>query len=78
MENKELLKAEYNAKVYSEAEKENFVREAVAQAKEDMFSDTFKHSVECLITKRLLDFCDAHPAIISMDKPHYPTVDYTA
>ena len=66
MENKEFLKAQYNQKVYSESEKENFVREALAKQKEDVF-DIFRQSVDGLITKRLLDFCDAHPAISSMD-----------
>ncbi len=59
MENKELLKSEYNTKIYSESEKENLVREAVAQAKENFF-EVLEPYVDSLITKKLLDFCNAH------------------
>jgi hypothetical protein len=76
MENKEILKAEYNQKLYSESDKNNFVREAIAQTKEDFLS-FFQQSVDSFITKRLLDFCDVHPAITSMDSKTLPTVDCT-
>lgn len=62
MEDKEILKAQYNQKLYSEGEKDNFVREAVAQAKEDIF-DVFKLQVDSLITKRLLELCNAHKEV---------------
>ena len=67
MENKENLKAQYNQKLYSEAEKDNFVREAVAKQKESVF-ESFKESIDCLITERLLAFCNAHPAIFKLEK----------
>lgn len=70
------LKKEYNQKLYSESDKNNFVREAIAQTKEEFF-DLFRPQVESLILKRLLDFCQAHPAITSMDSKTLPTVDCT-
>ena len=71
MEDKAILRAEYHKKIYSESEKNNFVREAVAQTREDFFS-FFRESVEGLITERLLNFCTSHPAITSMDIQNYP------
>ena len=75
MEDKAILRAEYHKKIYSESEKNNFVREAVAQTREDFFS-FFRESVEGLITERLLNFCTSHPAITSMDSdPKLPSIE---
>ena len=63
-------------KLYSEPEKDRLVQEAINEVYGSIFSK-FEPWVDCLITERLLAFCDAHPAITSQDSKKQFTGGYT-
>lgn len=63
-------------KIYSEAEKNRFVQDAINDIFCSIFNK-FEVHVESLMTKRLLEFCNAHPAITSMDTNKLPIADCT-
>ncbi|MBL9028967.1 MAG: hypothetical protein JNK42_00640 [Caedimonas sp.] len=63
-------------KIYSEAEKDRLVQDAINDIYGSIFKK-FEEHVESLITGRLLAFCDAHPAITSMDTQKLPIADCT-
>ncbi len=53
--------------IYDETEKDARVAQAVAENNNILFQMIEDH-IDGLITRRLLDFCDAHPAITRESK----------